>query len=80
LFAHPILFFFSLCLPNLEQDGGALLGAASMGLVAQFAGVPLAMHATAALQAGAATLFLLLSRETAKAHAAAKAAKAAKDA
>ena len=62
------------------QDGGALLGAASMGLVAQFAGVPLAMHATAALQAGAATLFLLLSRETAKAHAAAKAAKAAKDA
>ena len=69
----------ALAMRNVGQDGGALIGAVSMGLVAQFTGVPLAMHATAALQAGAATLFLVLSRESAKAHAASAAAKAAKE-
>jgi|TARA_B110000208_G_scaffold35233_1_gene46571 MFS family permease len=51
----------ALAMRNVGQDGGTLVGAATMGLVASLAGVPVAMGATAALQAGAATLFLVLS-------------------
>lgn len=53
----------ALAMRNMGQDVGILLGATSMGVLSQVAGVPAAMYTTALLQTVAAIFFWTRTRD-----------------